>query len=75
LIAARDIIPREQVRQTGNLFAPGQFFQQAVQIDDTDGERGFGQWRQVRTQIGQPAQNVGIPPQLWQAADLGVVRG
>jgi len=35
--------------QRGNLFVPGQFFQQAVQIDDADGERGFGQGRQVRT--------------------------
>jgi len=49
LIAARDIISTEQMRQRGNLFAPGQFFQQAVQIDDADGERGFGQGRQVRT--------------------------
>jgi hypothetical protein len=49
LIAARDIFAREQMRQSGNLFAPGQFFQQAVQIDDAEGERGFGQGRHVRT--------------------------
>jgi hypothetical protein len=72
LIAARDIIPREQMRQRGNLFAPGQFFQQAVQIDDAAAERGFGQGRQVRTQFGQPAQNMRIPPHLLQAADLRV---
>jgi len=49
LIAARDIFSRKQMGQGGNLFAPGQFFQQAVQIDDADGERGFGQRRHVRT--------------------------
>jgi hypothetical protein len=27
LIAARDIIPRKQMRQSGNPFAPSQFFQ------------------------------------------------
>jgi hypothetical protein len=46
-----------------------------VQIDGAEGERGFGQGRQVRTQFGQPAQNVRIPPQLSQAADLGVASG
>ena len=63
------------MHQRGNLFAPGQFFQQAVQIDDAEADRGFGHGRQVRTQFGQPAQNVRIPPHLMQAADLMVASG
>ena len=33
----------------------------------------LGQWGSVRAQFGQPAQNMRIAPQLFQAADLGVV--
>jgi hypothetical protein len=72
-LATWNIFPRKQVRQGEDLFAPSQLFQQTVQIDDTGDECGFGERWNVRAQFGQPAKNMRITPQLFQAADLVVL--
>jgi len=61
------------VRQGEDLFTPSQFFQQTAQKDNTEDERGFGEWWNARARFCQPAENMRIASQLFQAADLAVL--
>ena len=61
------------MRQGEDLFTPSQLFQQTAQKDNTEDERGFGEWWNTRARFGQPAENMRFASQLFQAADLAAL--
>jgi hypothetical protein len=46
------------------LLGPGEFFQQAAQVDHIVSARDRGQWRVVRSQQSKPTEDMGIAVQL-----------
>ena len=64
MIPARNIVATEQMRKGGELLGPSQLFQHAAQTDDAGGHSELGQGRRSRSQLVQPAEDVGIALQL-----------
>jgi hypothetical protein len=69
-----DIIWDEQMSQGWELLGPGEFLQHPTQVDHILGPIGSTPRRMVRSQQGQPAEEVWITPQLVKRANLRIMR-
>ena len=68
-IALRNVIGVEKTDQGGQIMEPGEFLHQTTQGDDMQGASAFHQRRFLRGEPIQPAQNVRVPPQLFEGSD------
>src|SRR5438445_4099471 len=70
MLLARNIVAAEQMGEVRELLGPGKVFQHPAQTDHVVRARYRGQWRLVRAQESQPAQDVRIAAQLFERMDL-----
>ena len=68
-IGLRHVIGMEKTNQGGQIVEPSQFLHQTAQRDDMQGASAFDQRRLLRGEPCQPAQNVRVPPQLFEGSD------
>src|SRR6266566_1209061 len=72
-IGLRHIIGMEKTNQGGQIMEPSQFLCQTSQRNNMQRASTFDQRRFLRGEPFQPAQNVRVPPQLFEGSDTRVM--
>jgi hypothetical protein len=67
------VFAKDQAGQDGEVFGPGQFLQQAAEMEEVDGISPSGQRGLVGPQEGEPSEDVWIAAQLLEGLDLRVL--
>src|ERR1035437_3982570 len=75
LRGAWNVFATNQVGEFSLLSGPCQIAQDRAQCDEQVDVRGGRQWRLLRMQARHPSEDVGIPAQLIQVLDLGMMDG
>src|ERR1035438_9289018 len=70
---AGHVVTTEQMSQSRELLGPSEFFQHAAQVDHIVRARDRGQWRILRPQQSQPSEDMRIPVQLVERANLRIL--
>ena len=63
-LLAGNVVTAEQMGEGRKLLGPSELIQHTAQVDHTVHACGRGQWRVVRSQAGQPTEDMRIAAQL-----------
>jgi hypothetical protein len=73
LWSAGNVLATKEVRQMGQLLAPGQFMENAAQMDEPTDVGDRRQRWSLRVQLGQPTKDMWITAQLIESTDVGII--